>query len=481
MEQGLDLKAFLDNQTRGGTVDSQGSFTVAREKALKKLAHFSLPGEYDWVLKIVQAANIWQAPRLVVRQSRIATSFYFCPPRGTEFPSESAIVQALENLSLSPDNPIHGLAMALRSLVEQCELSFVLAVRQHGEMCKPIFAGADVSALDSKTREEWTQLQWEGVRLTVSHFRPDESLTGRYIPTFSKQARRDVEILDMLERYCFASSVPIEVDRRLVSRVFPRGDYFSTRRRRPLLLGRLTLEPRTAVSELEPISVRIPRGPMVVSASSEGRQQPWFLVSGPEWKTASLSYEVLSRALGPLDRAPSPPVHRLYWIRQGVVVKAYSLPTATTLCELIVFMPADSLRTDLSGLQVATIEDQENPVPAALAALRAELERQLADWPTLRRNLLAEPAGASESAAEAEETRALDQSGETAFSRSIAVGLPTIGLGLLASLDNAAQVMEHLPFHDNRLKRWAKEVELGLKELQTDLREPIKGILPLSF
>jgi hypothetical protein len=38
---------------------------------------------------------------------------------------------------LDKDDPIHQLAMALRSLVEQSRLSFVLAIRQHGELCKP--------------------------------------------------------------------------------------------------------------------------------------------------------------------------------------------------------------------------------------------------------------------------------------------------------------------------------------------------------
>lgn len=352
MEQGLDLKAFLDSQVQEGVVDSRGAFTVAREKALKKLASYALPGDYDWVLKVVQAVNVWAAPRLVVQQSRVATSFFFCPPAGAIFPSESAIVEALESVALDGENPVHQLAMALRSLVEQCELSFVLAVRQHGAVSKPIFAGADVSGLDSKTREQWTQLEWEGVRLTVSHFKPGESLTGRYVPTFSRQTRRDVEILRQLESLCFASPAPIEVDRRPVARVFPRGDFFQTHYLRPWLLGTLSDSGQgRAVRTWDPVPIRIPRNHLFVSSSLEQRDRPWFLVTGFDWKIYTSGYVTMVRTLGPLNWRFVPNMHHLYWVRHGVVVEGYRIPGSAAT--LTLFLPAERLRSDLSGLQVS--------------------------------------------------------------------------------------------------------------------------------
>ena len=73
---GFDLQAYLHDQRAEGVQDSEGSFTVAREKALTKMAHYALPGEFSWTLKIVQAANCWQAELLEIVQTRVATSGY---------------------------------------------------------------------------------------------------------------------------------------------------------------------------------------------------------------------------------------------------------------------------------------------------------------------------------------------------------------------------------------------------------------------
>ena len=60
MSEGFDLGLFLQEARAEGQQDSEGNFTIAQDKALDKLAHFSLAGEYDWVLKVVQAVNAWE-------------------------------------------------------------------------------------------------------------------------------------------------------------------------------------------------------------------------------------------------------------------------------------------------------------------------------------------------------------------------------------------------------------------------------------
>lgn len=469
MENGLDLKAFLESQSSEGVVDSKGAFTVAREKALKKLASFALPGEYDWVLKVVQAVNVWGAPRLVVRQSRVATSFYFCPPAGSVFPSESAIVGALESVALDRDDPVHQLAMALRSLVEQCQLSFVLAVRQHGATSKPIYAGADISGLDSHTRESWTQMSSEGVRLTVSHFKPNESLTGRYIPTFSKQARRDVHILTTLSQRCFASAVPVEVDSRPVSLVFPRGDYYQSHRLRPLILGRL--DPELATAQVQPVSARLPRENLTVSASPERRGTPWFLLTGPDWKTVTPGYDALANALQPLDRPTEVALNTVYWVRHGVTVKGFRILGQVHDLSLSLFLPGEQLRTDLGGLQVDNSLDATAMTSSALKAISDALADQLANGQALRTALTAAPEKVPTNGESASREN-VEKAGESAFSRSIAIELPTIGLGVLALLNRATALLEHLPLHDRRLATWADLVEKKLGLLRDKLQPP---------
>lgn len=75
----IDLRSFLASAQQDGKLDTEGSFTLSADKAQEKLASFALPGEFDWVLKIVQAANLWNLLRLSVAQTRVATSFTFQP------------------------------------------------------------------------------------------------------------------------------------------------------------------------------------------------------------------------------------------------------------------------------------------------------------------------------------------------------------------------------------------------------------------
>lgn len=39
-------------------------------------------------------------------------------------------------------------------------------------------------------------------------------------------------------------------------------------------------------------------------------------------------------------------------------------------------------------------------------------------------------------------------------------------------VDEAVQLLEHLPRHDERLERWADAAEASLRGLMTDLRKP---------
>jgi hypothetical protein len=471
MSAGFDLKEFLDSQVCEGVVDSEGVFTVAREKALTKLANFGLPGDYAWVLKIVQAVNLWRVPRLQVRQSRVATSFFFCPARGGKFPSESAIVQALNSPVLAQDEPVHQLAMALRSLVQQARLSFVLAVREHGELGKPIFAGDDTSSLDSLTRERWTHLDREGVRLTVSHFRGNESITGRYIPTFSRVVKRHALIASELERRCFASAVPIELDGRIVSTVFPTGRYEQDRYYRPVVVGRLHAEAEQtfSVERFDVLSGRIRCQRLAICAASENQQQPWFLLRGPELHAIGELYKIVDAMLaGPPELRDR--VHTFCWVRQGVVVDKRVLHVAEKSDLLLsVFFPADHLRTDLSGLQIQLGRGTPAEAVAAMGSLRAHLEslpqgeiaRRLQDDP-----LLAE-AGAAGGSGPSQELNAV---GQSTLTDSIAVQLPSLTSQAMRALDGTSELLTRTVLAGSRLESWASHVQGALQRLLIDLR-----------
>lgn len=53
----IGIEDLLGRFTEGGTLDSSGSFTLDPKKAMEKLAKFTLPSPYHWILKIVQSLH----------------------------------------------------------------------------------------------------------------------------------------------------------------------------------------------------------------------------------------------------------------------------------------------------------------------------------------------------------------------------------------------------------------------------------------
>lgn len=473
-EVGFDLKAFLDSQEKQGTVDSEGAFTVVRDTALKKLASFALPGKADWVLKVVQAVNIWNAPKLVVRQTRIATSFYFCPPAGKDFPSEAKIVGALEATSLDGHDPVHQLAMALRSLVQQVGLGFVLAIRENGQMGKPVFAGDDVGHLSSSSRNKWGALDLDGVRLTVSHFKGRESITGRYLPTLSFQSRRDVEILSILEKRCFASPVPIDLDGRIISNPYPGSSSYVAFNFRPLVVGRLDSAASSVVSD-SVISAQHPRQSLVVCSKFDDAKQPWFYVSAPDWKLVSEVYSLLASGASSGSKGNYRLKSGFYWLRHGVIVSARELTGFVgNDIQCSVFFCADELRSDLSGLQI-DLDDCPEAMKSACYTLASFLEEQLDDQKFCQELVAASTVSANPSREDKVETE-LAGTEEGVLTGSIVPGMPTVGLGLLKVVDSLAEKLLYLPTYDKVLIKWRNATLQLARALCRELRAvDIKG------
>ncbi len=354
MSEGFDLGAFLAEQRAEGEQDSEGSFTVATDRAQTKLGEFMLTGEFDWVLKVVQSVNAWRAPELRLRQTRVATSFYFCPPSGKSFPTDSVIVSALRSGSLNPDDPVDQLCMALRALVNQGKLSFVLAIRNQGQLGEPIFAGDDTTRLDSKTRHEWANLADDGVRLTVSHFQGHEGTSGRYVPTFSGIQRRDLEITRVLQQRALVSPSPIFLDGRLLTNLATHPEWGMSRRARPLGYGQGDRDVGFALSR--------PLGELQIPVPAHDNQEMWYYLVGLNWMALRSRARKLQSMLDAFEPKGAE-YHRVHWVRHGVVVNAQPVTRTSEHLALAIFLPAEAKRTDLTGLRV-----DKDPDEAAAAA-----------------------------------------------------------------------------------------------------------------
>lgn len=462
--QGFELKNFLDAARHGGTVDSEGSFTVAADKALSKLAKFALPHEYDWVLKIVQAAHCFESERLEVRQTRVATTFFWCPAAHL-FVSDNEVISALKTGALDRSGPVDKLCMALRSLVDQVGLSFVLAIFRDGEQGQPIYAGDDIGSLSAEDRLKWSNLKSPGFRLTVSHFRGTESFTGRYLPTFNFVARRDLKISEILVNQGAYGSSAVYLDGRLLSSV--------------------VRNPSTRTRELAV-------GTVGKAANSEDRQTEWRFFNPKSSRSrlrlprphrgrdaAVLYLSTLDNYFPPFVYADprthiehQPPMfHRFVWTLNGVPAASGRLRAATLATTFCLVVNGDHLRSDLTGLSVSLEQEELMRARSDLLLLTLRLE-QLTERLTgylqedTRSNDLLPESGHGDEAVPSE----LSAAGFSIYSESLRLdfsGLKRSALRLREWMDRSSLMGDG----ERALEAWLQFVGKDLTRLRRDIEE----------
>ena len=465
-EQGFDLGASLAEQRAVCRQDSEGSFTVSAERALSKLARFALPGDFDWVLKIVQAVNAWKAPELIVRQTRVATSFTFVPQKMSGLDEE--IVQCLQSGSLNNASPVHLLSMALRSLVDQAQLSFALAIRHHGELGKPIFAGSDTSKMSPKTREQWTKLEREGVRLTVSHFRGDESLTGRFIPTLSGLPRRDIEISQILDQRAYLSGTSIRLDGRWVTDLAKNPIWGHSKWFRPL-----------RIATWEKDGYRYKHADLPVLAKSKELQvhpppvdfnDPWYYITTVEWVS------LRKTARGAFALRPQVGAHSVVWLRFGVEVEKRTIYNTEEYTRLLFVLPTVDLRTDLSGLAVQIDEEEEKRVADLARNLVSDLNQAARNAKEWTKDLGAGTVGL-EAGLSAEKRRVDDEdlsAGHSLYTVSIAPELGKYRLPIGKFIRNLETIVEPPDVRRRTLDEWTAKVKGELHGIADDFRRRLE-------
>jgi len=457
---GFDLGEYLQQARSEGRQDSEGSFTVAQDKALKKLAHFALPGEFDWVLKVVQAANAWSCPVLLIRQSRVATSFFF-QPAVADFPSDSSLVQALREGSLTTGNPLHELCMALRSLVDQAKLSFVLATRECGRLGEPIFSGDDVSALNVQVRRRWSHLGQDGLRLTVSHFKANESFTGRYVPTLTGVPRRDVGIARILEARALFSPTPIILDGRDITSPFCNG--LAVNEANIVFAGGPYQENGVdwhcypALLNREQI-----RRPKWLKRETSG----WCLLCSLTPVAVRAYRQALEKPMGTVElRYVQSIPHLVHWIRHGVVCRHQAIFNSSVSTRFHIAVRADIARTDLSGLAITS---DAAPIPVQQAAQNSlwvllEQVAQLA-----HQNGDIQPPSDSEE--ETLDLTLIDAAGYSVFTEGLKVRSGGIFNWLRRRLNHLKRPVDKQAL----MKDWSRFLQQEVKAIERDLRRTPK-------
>ena len=464
MNQGFDLGQYLQDARAEGEHNSEGSFTIAQDKALDKLAHFSLPGPYDWVLKIVQAVNAWNCEVLQIQQTRVATSFFLRPPEQS-FPSDEEIIHALRQGSLESAGPVHELCIALRALVDQAQLSFVLATRFEGKAGEPIYSGDDISDLSDGDRKKWSDLPTDGLRLTVSHFKGSESFTGRYIPTLSNVARRNIEIAKVLEQRAFCSPTPILLDGREITNPLLNPSVGQNPYYRPLAFGHLDADSQIkwqSYPALDRMSgYARPR-------QSRKRDATWCLIRTFEYVALAEYQKAMDSLQGTFNLSFYDQVqHQVCYVRYGVISGRETIFNSTAATSCACFISADEFRSDLTGLSVNKDESSEEKVTKFLQAIIQAMNSLASELPDLTNT---QTVNAQHAFQEQEKVEAVKElhAGFSIFTEGLLKKSPSL-LTVLQEIERGWKQVTSFPFRKKLLQKWQLFLVMELRQMENDM------------
>lgn len=349
MKKPSELEQFLKGQIVEGEMDSSGAFTLAKDKALAKLAEFQLPFAQAWSVKVIQAIVASQTLEPITvalssKESRIEFEF------GSKW-SLDDIEQRFFDPDASAENGIGHLVSGLWAVGLNEMRAFHLVIA--GENESLMWNGEKMTRVPSRGAHS---------SLTVSHaalYAPEQSWFAKMVGGSSHNA----EILGVLSRYCFTCPVPLTVD--------------------AMRIDSLQLCPRSGWSkETYPISVSFSNSGLPEWPIPQGTFMDLPAHSSRAWDGGGLK-DLASSVLGDLKSHPQAgmacmlSVHlvrvksgknyrwkesqgpsRCHWVVDGAVVESEVFGLTPNLTSVGVFISGQGLATDLTGLSLQESEER---------------------------------------------------------------------------------------------------------------------------
>ena len=347
------LEQYLRGHHSEGVVESSGAFTLAREKALAKLAKLQLPFAEAWTVKIVQAA-VAAGVSSEIRVSLMPKEARFVFSLNDSW-SLDEIEESFFDPEPGPNRSLNHLTSALWAVGLNEMRSFCLALSDEFESL--VWDGSKFSRLRSKIRHE-------GFQLDVSHsaqHTPKQSWFGKLASVGSTNA----EIGAVLARYCFACPVPLSVDAVRMDSLQLCPDMGWSKEAYPMNLSFLDCDsPSFCIpgGTFEQLPSHRSRSSRVDKLDEVGRAAMEGLVTQPEASAACLISVHMHRVKRSnnyqWEATPGP--SKCYWLADGVLVDAEVYDFAHTVCSAGIFLSADGLETDLTSLRLLESSERKN-------------------------------------------------------------------------------------------------------------------------
>lgn len=371
---GISVSQLLREASSSGTVDSQGVFTIAGEAAIGKLASFQLPRQSAWILKVVQCAVAWGAEAIEAQQTNEATYIGFAANGPFDI---DGLQEALLEVDYDGERYLEHLACGLRAVGFGDKRPFSVRVYHQETLDTYRWDGRELF----REKSSISKVVACTVHLSVDF--PEEDKGRRLGGLMRAAGRASEEYLELVERG-EACPIPLKVDGL-------RLDTLAAARRNDASVADLCLS--WPEKEPEQPGLRIPQG-----VRQEGSRMPFadrFTDPGPLLIDGDLSkpegslllklafhYKVISYGSkrAPFRFETYPKFSEVHWVRDGVICQTQSLRWESCPVTLDLYLPADGLATDLSGLSFRDVaeEEQTRRLSRALVHLGPCLERLVA-------------------------------------------------------------------------------------------------------
>lgn len=348
-----------------GTHDSEGVFTVAGTRALGKLSSFLLPDKSDWLLKIVQSACAYQAPELHIKQTHRSTQVSFQVPE----PIDLALFEnAISSTSIpKQDSGMADLLSGLRAVGVGQERDWITRLTVGGESSFVTCVEGQLSSQRLRSEDAVPEGHSQAL-LGVAYPASESGKIGGLI-RFGEAVQNEHQVLLHRTRAC---PIPLYLDGRRIDDLCEPG-LSNVLQSRAFLGFNSTDQPGYP-------PIPIPGG-LMAQAQSESRDffsQSPLLVSTQSGGTPAGSIqrwyynyarrEEAGKSHVFLQAVPTP--SRVHLVRRGVLVGRKNLGISHPI-SADVFLNADHLRSDLTGLQ---LEPDTEAVELAREGMRRSMD-----------------------------------------------------------------------------------------------------------
>lgn len=365
---------FLNQQSESGHWESEGQFTLAKEKALEKIANFQLPFENAWILKLVQWAVCGGNTTpievaLQLKETRFVFGEFDC--------TLDTIEQEFFNPEPQGNRALGHLLAALWAIGLAEKSTFLLCLPDQNEGL--LWNG------DRLERRKLPQVPRQ-VSLAIGAPQQGTGAVG-WVKSMIGSSSRNADLLSILSERCFTCPVPLSVDGRRIDSYFhcpthkdSETNIVLTLETHEAALPSLTTPPQTfhrKVLSNRQAQLRLTKFPYdptyrdVRIEASKSQTIPQsanvacLLTAHRTWTTSGQKPEWLDASQRNL----------LLWIQDGVVVEESQLLRGSFAMSTTVFISADGLRNDMTGLKLVECEEKKSRYHKMITAMHSLLEK----------------------------------------------------------------------------------------------------------